>query len=197
MIERQLHSKFVNITIDANYVVELIDISEISEFVESVFVSMLENEWSFEWEKPLGNFIIWIIHKMSYTNAPIHDLLIRIKNAYMSRIPVTENIIASSLKIKVLDLLVTYKFIASYDVQQDWIKKFISVKLNKITDMNENVPVIKFHSKPSRRIYVSSSQIKSVAWHGWIGIISTNKWLMASHVAKSQWLWGEMIAEIY
>jgi ribosomal protein S8 len=56
---------------------------------------------------------------MSYTNAPIHDLLIRIKNAYMSRIPVTENIIASSLKIKVLDLLVTYKFIASYDVRQD------------------------------------------------------------------------------
>lgn len=134
---------------------------------------------------------------MSYTNAPIHDLLIRIKNAYLSRIPVIENVVSSSLKLKVLDLLVTYKFVDSYELHQDWIKKFISVKLNKITDMNENVPVIKFHSKPSRRIYVWSAQIKAVAWHGWIWIISTNKWLMASHVAKSLGLWGELIAEIY
>jgi ribosomal protein S8 len=30
-----------------------------------------------------------------------------------------------------------------------------------------------------------------------IGIISTNQWLMPTHVAKVKKLWGELIAEIY
>lgn len=134
---------------------------------------------------------------MSYTNAPIHDLLIRIKNAYTARISTVDNVTSSLLKVKVLDLLVTYKFIDWYTVISQEAKKFIRVDLKKFDSMREWIPVIKFFSKPSRRIYVRSKDIKAVAWQWWIGILSTNQWVMAAHIAKAQHIWWELIAEIY
>jgi ribosomal protein S8 len=63
--------------------------------------------------------------------------------------------------------------------------------------MKEDVPVVKFYSTPSRKWYLWRQDIKSVAAGRWIGIISTNKGLMASHEAKSLKIGGELIAEIY
>jgi len=107
---------------------------------------------------------------MSYVNAPIHDLLIRIKNAYMAR------------KTKV-----------------NWVpnKKNINILLKAVENPVNDIPEIKFYSKPSRPWYVSYSDLRVVAWGRGIGIISTNKGLMASHEAKQQKLGGELIAEIY
>jgi ribosomal protein S8 len=52
-------------------------------------------------------------------------------------------------------------------------------------------------SKPSRRWYIGYKDIKPVAWGKGIGIISTNKWLLPTHVARQLKVWGELIAEIY
>jgi ribosomal protein S8 len=53
---------------------------------------------------------------MSFVNAPVHDLLIRIKNAYMARRYVVENVVHSKFKMNVLDLLKRYTFIESYEI---------------------------------------------------------------------------------
>lgn len=63
--------------------------------------------------------------------------------------------------------------------------------------MNEDVPVINFYSKPSRRRYIGRKEIKPVAGGRGIGILSTNQGLMASHEAAKKQLGGELIAEIY
>lgn len=133
----------------------------------------------------------------SYVNAPIHDLLIRIKNWYTARKNKLENITHSKFKIAVLDLLVKYKFIDSFGIIEVDSKKFINIKLSKILDINESIPNVKFHSKPSRKLYVSYDKIKPVAGNKGISIISTNQWLMAGHVAKSLKIWWELIADIY
>lgn len=133
----------------------------------------------------------------SYVNAPIHDLLIRIKNGYMARKSSIENITHSKFKISVLDLLVKYKFVDSFEVIENDSKKYITVKLSKIIDINESIPNIKFHSRPSRRLYVGHDKIRPVAGGKWISIISTNQWLMAWHVAHSLKVGWELIAEIY
>jgi small subunit ribosomal protein S8 len=63
--------------------------------------------------------------------------------------------------------------------------------------MNEDVPVVTLYSKPSKRRYVGWKEIRPVAWGKGIGIMSTSKWLMASHEARKNQVWGELIAEIY
>ena len=133
----------------------------------------------------------------SYVNAPIHDLLIRIKNGYMARKLLLEDITHSKFKVAVLNLLVKYKFVESFQSLEVDSKKFITVKLSKIVDINESIPNIKFHSRPSRRLYVGHDKIRPVAWGRWISIISTNQWLMAWHVANNLKIGWELIAEIY
>lgn len=134
---------------------------------------------------------------MSIVNAPVHDLLIRIKNGYLARRTEVQWVAASKLKIAVCELLKKYKFIVDFQVSGEGVKKTISIELNKFKSAHEDIPVIKFYSKPSRRVYVSYHDLKPVAGHGGIGIISTNQWLMATHVAKSLKIGGELIAEIY
>ncbi len=135
---------------------------------------------------------------MSYVNAPIHDLLIRIKNAYMARKNEVEGVTFSNFKVKILELLKQYKFINDFKINdENGKKKTIVVHLKSVVDPVNDIPEIKFFSKPSRPWYVSYKDIKRVAGGKGIGIISTNQWLMAAHIAKEKKLWWELIAEIY
>lgn len=135
---------------------------------------------------------------MSFVNSPIHDLLIRIKNAYMARLINVDWVPFSNFKVQVLTLLKKYKFILDYKVVSiTENKKSIDITLNEVVNPVNDIPVIKFYSKPSRRWYKSASELKPVAWGRGIWIISTSQWLMAAHEAKSKNIWGELIAEIY
>ena len=134
---------------------------------------------------------------MTYINAPIHDLLIRIKNAYMARKTSVEDVPFSNFRIQILELLKQYRFVQKFDIKEEWVKKFINITLKRVVDPVNDVPNIKFFSKPSRPWYVSYKNITLVAGGKGIGIISTNEWLMPSHVAKQKKLGWELIAEIY
>ena len=135
---------------------------------------------------------------MSYVNAPIHDLLIRIKNAYMARKSTVEWVVFSNFKVKILELVQEYGFVKGFDVlDNDWKKKTITVHLKKIENPVNDIPNIKFFSRPSRPRYVSYKDLRTVAGGKWIGILSTNQWLMAAHTARQKKLGWELIAEIY
>lgn len=56
---------------------------------------------------------------MTFINAPVQDLLIRIKNAYMARRHRVENVVHSGFKTQILDLLQRYKFIRGYEVRDE------------------------------------------------------------------------------
>ena len=136
---------------------------------------------------------------MTYVNAPIHDLLIRIKNAYMARKTRVEDIPFSVFKVSVLNLLKQYEFIKEFVIieQPGSVKKTINVVLKKVINPVDDIPHVKFFSKPSRPWYVSYKDLKLVAGGKGIGIISTNQGLMATHVAHTKKIGGELIAEIY
>jgi len=134
---------------------------------------------------------------MTYINAPIHDLLIRIKNSYMARKTSVDAVPFSNFKVKILELLRQYGFVQNFEIKEDGKKKFINIILKRVVNPVDDVPNIKFFSKPSRPWYVSYKEIKLVAGGKGIGIISTNEWLMPTHVAKQKKLGGELIAEIY
>jgi small subunit ribosomal protein S8 len=134
---------------------------------------------------------------MSYVNAPIHDLLIRIKNAYMARKTTIEGVVFSNFKVKVLELLKEYHFVNDYQVVENGAKKMLTIRLHIVKDPVNDIPEVKFYSKPSRPRYVGYKELKSVAGGKGIGIISTNQGLLPAHVAKQKKLGGELIAEIY
>jgi len=134
---------------------------------------------------------------MTFVNAPIHDLLIRIKNAYKARKIKVLDVQFSNFKQQVCDLLKEYKFISTYEIREEGKKQFIDITLNQVISSNNDVPVVKFYSTPSRPWYISYKEIRSVAWGKGIGIIATSKWLLPTHKAKEQKVGWQLIAEIY
>lgn len=134
---------------------------------------------------------------MSYVNAPVHDLLIRIKNAYMARRTAVDGVVYSKFKANILDLLKQYGFVKDFSIQGTDSKKEISIELKKVVNPVNDIPSVKFYSRPSRPWYVGYKDLKSVAGGKGLGIISTNQGLLPAHVAKQKKLGGELIAEIY
>ena len=134
---------------------------------------------------------------MTYVNAPVHDLLIRIKNAYMARRTTVDGVVYSKFKANILELLKQYGFVKDFSIQGTDAKKVISIELKKVVNPVNDIPSVKFFSKPSRPWYVGYKDLKTVAGGKGLGIISTNQGLLPAHVAKQKKLGGELIAEIY
>lgn len=135
---------------------------------------------------------------MSFTAAPIHDMLIRIKNAYLARRREVTGVYYSNFKENLLKLLKQYGFIMDFRVDATNPKKrIITIVLKEVEDATNDIPVIKFFSRPSRPRYVGYKSIRPVAWGKGIGILSTSEGLMAAHIAKKKKVWWELIAEIY
>ena len=134
---------------------------------------------------------------MTYVNAPVHDLLIRIKNAYMARRTTVDGVVYSKFKANILELLKQYGFVKDFSIQGTDAKKVISIELKKVVNPVNDIPSVKFFSKPSRPWYVGYKDLKTVAGGKGLGIISTNQGLLPVQVAKQKKLGGELIAEIY
>lgn len=133
----------------------------------------------------------------NFVNAPLHDMLIKIKNAYMARKTNVWNVQYSKLKDDVLRILKENGFVKDYEIVQNWNKKFLSITIKEVTNPIQDIPVVKFYSKPSRRIYVSYKNINNVAGGLGIGVISTNKWVMTTQQARKEKVWWELMFEIY
>ena len=134
---------------------------------------------------------------MTYVNAPVHDLLIRIKNAYMARRTTVDGVVYSKFKANILELLKQYGFVKDFSIQGTDAKKVISIELKKVVNPVNDIPSVKFFSKPSIQWSVGYKDLKTVAGGKGLGIISTNQGLLPVHVAKQKKLGGELIAEIY
>ena len=133
----------------------------------------------------------------TFVNAPVHDMLIRIKNAYMARKTNVDNIQYSKFKENVLELLKKHGFVKDFNVVEEGKKKYINIILKEVVNPIQDVPVIKFYSKPSRRMYVSYKDLHKVAGGLGIGVISTNKGLLTTQEARNQKVGGELLFEIY
>lgn len=133
----------------------------------------------------------------NFVNAPLHDMLIKIKNAYMARKTNVWNVQYSKFKNNILHILKENGFVKDFELVTEWKKQYLSITLKEVTNPIQDIPVVKFYSKPSRKIYVSYRNLNRVAgWLG-IGVISTNKWVMTTQQARNEKVWWELMFEIY
>jgi ribosomal protein S8 len=66
----------------------------------------------------------------------------------MARKRYVDGIIYSKFKEAILELLKKYNFIKDYTVNEEGKKKFIVIYLNEVKDPVNDIPVIKFYSRP-------------------------------------------------
>jgi len=127
-------------------------------------------------------------------NDPIIDLIIRIKNAYMTK---NESLIVphSSYKEAVLEKLQAMKYIKSFAVEGDIIK---TIEIELI--YTKGVPAltdVKLVSKPGKREYVSYTDLKSVMNGLGVSFLSTTKGIRTNREARKEKLGGELLFMIW
>ena len=132
-------------------------------------------------------------------NNPIIDMLIRLKNAQMAK---SEYVwIPSSItKFNIANILKDSGYLSNVEKKKKKAKKaeheYLVLQV-KYVDGQGALSGVKLISRPSRKIYIKSKDIKPVrSGHG-ISVISTPKGMMSSKEARKQNLGGELLFEIW
>lgn len=129
-------------------------------------------------------------------NDPIGDLLTRIRNAQMRRRPklVTP---ASTLRVRVLDVLVEEGYIRGYSrTEHDDGRVELEVEL-KYNEGQPAIREIRRISKPGRRVYKPVREIPVVANGLGVAILSTPKGVLADWRAREENVGGEVLCSVF
>jgi len=129
-------------------------------------------------------------------NDPLGDMLTRIRNAQMRRRSKVSSP-GSSLRAKVLDVLVAEGFIRGYSTTDYGNgRSEFEIELKYF----DNQPVIRKLervSKPGRRVYVNVESAPRVANGLGLSILSTPKGVMADHSAREAHVGGEVLCTVF
>jgi small subunit ribosomal protein S8 len=127
---------------------------------------------------------------------PIADLLTRIRNALTARHDRVD-IPASKLKVAIVRILKDEGFIKNFKISRDSKQGLIRILL-KYTD--HSTPVInglERISKPGRRVYARSAELKPVLSGLGVCIVSTSRGVMTDREARRHNLGGESLCQIW
>lgn len=127
----------------------------------------------------------------------VSDALTRIRNASMRKLDTTK-LLHSKLIEAVLNILQEKNYIESFNVKQEsGNKKFINVVLKYDEKGNQVINELKKISKPGRRVYKGTSDIKRFKnGYGTI-IVSTSKGVMSNEEAHKLGVGGELLCSIW
>jgi small subunit ribosomal protein S8 len=125
----------------------------------------------------------------------ISDMLIRIKNAQTAGRANVE-IPYSNVKFELARVFEREKFVGAVEEKGKKAARKIIIVL-KYEEGRPAIENIVRKSKPSRRIYIGKSEIKTIKQGFGRAVISTSKGLMTGSEARKAGLGGELICEIY
>jgi small subunit ribosomal protein S8 len=131
---------------------------------------------------------------MSMTD-PIADLLARIRNAYVAKHDRLD-VPASNLKLEICKVLQREGYIEDLQVIEGEPRDQLRILLK----YDEGEPVIvhlKRISKPGRRVYMRSDDLKPVLNGLGVGIVSTSMGLLTDHEARQRRVGGEVLCEVW
>jgi small subunit ribosomal protein S8 len=122
---------------------------------------------------------------------PIADMLTRIRNAMHARKEVVR-LPHSKQKLAILQLMQKHNFIASFE--EDKTGPFPELVVELPAEKSFTFTRI---SKPGRRVYSKSGDLKPVLSGLGIAVLSTSEGLMTNSEAHNKGIGGEIICEIY
>ncbi len=127
---------------------------------------------------------------------PIADMLAILKNGFTAK---KEAVFVKRSKIteNILDILKKEGFISNFKAIEDSGQGAVKVYLKYDKNNGPALRGLKRVSKPGRRIYKKTEEIRPVYGGIGVAIISTSKGLMTDAKAKESKIGGELICEIW
>ena len=127
---------------------------------------------------------------------PIADMLTRIRNGVKAKFN-SVDIPASKLKTELARVMKDEGYIKNYKFVQDGRQGILRVYLKYGAGQKATIYGIERVSKPSRRIYVKSNEIKPVYNGMGVAILSTSKGIMTDKIARLENVGGEILCNIW
>ena len=127
---------------------------------------------------------------------PIADMLTRIRNAAKAKFT-SVDIPGAKLKIEMAKVMKEEGFIRNYKFIKDNKQGILRLYLKYDDEQRNAILGIKRISKPSRRVYVKSKDIKPVLNGMGIAVISTSRGVMTDKAARHENLGGEILCNIW
>ena len=127
-------------------------------------------------------------------SSSITDLMIRIKNGYMSGRPEI-TIQNSRFGRAVLEKLKRLNYIKEYSFEEGAKEGTVELKYDE--DNNASFTDVEIVSKPGQRIYISVTELKPVLSGFGFAILSTPKGILTNIEAKKQNTGGELLFRIW
>jgi len=132
---------------------------------------------------------------MSMTD-PIADLLSRIRNAHLAKhdrldVPV------SKLKVEICKILKEEGFIKNFRLVDGTPVGSLRIFLRYSPEGAPAINHVERVSKPGRRVYKASSDIKTVRNGLGLGIVSTSQGLLSDAQARQRKVGGELLCELW
>jgi small subunit ribosomal protein S8 len=127
---------------------------------------------------------------------PIADMLTRIRNAAKAKFN-SVDIPGSQIKAEVARVLQDQGFIRNYKFIKDDKQGLLRIYLKY--DGNQKGVIIGLEriSRPSRRVYVKSTEVRPVLNGMGVMILSTSKGIMTDKQARQSNLGGEVLAKVW
>jgi len=127
---------------------------------------------------------------------PIADMLTRIRNATKAKFN-SVDIPGSKMKIELAKILKEEGYIRNYKFLKDGKQGILRVYLKYSSGQQSVIYGVKRVSKPSRRVYVRSTDIKPVLNGMGVAILSTSRGVMTDRKARKENVGGEVICNIW
>jgi small subunit ribosomal protein S8 len=130
------------------------------------------------------------------TTDPISDYLTRIRNAILAKHDRVD-VPLSKLKLELSGILRDEGYIRDFDVVEEQPVGKIRIFLRYTPDGTPAITLLKRVSKPGRRVYRKSDEIKPVLNGIGLGIISTSRGILTFDQARREGVGGEVLCEVW
>ena len=127
---------------------------------------------------------------------PVADMLTRIRNAAKARFN-SVDIPGSKMKIDIAKILKDEGYIRNYKFIKDGKQGILRIYLKYGAEQESVIYGLSRVSRPSRRVYVRSKEIKPVYNGLGTAILSTSKGVMTDRQARKENLGGEIICNLW
>jgi small subunit ribosomal protein S8 len=127
---------------------------------------------------------------------PVADMLTRIRNAIRNKRK-TCRIPRSKLKIGIAEVLQKEGYIEGFSLVEEGVQGAIELKLRYGPDGEVVINRIERMSKPGRRLYGGSEELKPVLNGLGIAVLSTSKGILSDREARRQKIGGEILCTVW
>ena len=127
---------------------------------------------------------------------PIADMLSRMRNAISAKHSRVD-IPASKLKLEIARILKEEGYINNFVIKGEGVRKTIRIFLRYDARGTSSISHLSRVSRPGRRVYMGSQEIRPVLGGYGVSIVSTSRGLMSGKRARRENVGGEVLAEIY